>query len=109
MTYPTAQLPTADSTTTARVATLRAELRDDTSFVATPAPRLTWTVEAGEAAWMQASAALTDGTEREPIDGRESALVVWPCAPLTAGEAREQRVRVPIDPGSEPDWSEPLR
>src|SRR3954452_16445446 len=105
MTYPTAQLPTADSTTTARVATLRAELRDDTSFVATPAPRLTWTVEAGEPAWMQASADLTDGTETVTIDGRQSALVVWPFTPLEAGEARDVRVRARAESGSETDWS----
>ena len=32
-------------TESSRVATLRAELRDDTAFVATPTPRLSWTVE----------------------------------------------------------------
>ena len=38
----------------ARIATLRAELRDDTVFVATPAPRLSWTVETQEPGWRQA-------------------------------------------------------
>ncbi len=40
---------------------LRVELRDDVPFVATPTPRLTWTVETGEPGWVQASAELSDG------------------------------------------------
>ena len=45
----------------ARIDSLRAELRDDTAFVATATPRLTWTVESEEPGWLQAAADLTDG------------------------------------------------
>src|SRR4051794_15304821 len=92
-----------------RVASLRAELRDDTAFVAVPSPRLTWTVESEDPAWIQASVDLTDGAETVSIDGRESVLVAWPFVPLKGGEAREIRVRARSESGPETDWSEPLR
>jgi hypothetical protein len=44
-----------------RIGTLRAELRDDTSFVATAAPRLSWTVDSSQPGWIQAGADITDG------------------------------------------------
>ena len=50
---------------TARIATLRAELRDDTAFVATPTPRLSWTVEA-DAARMGAGGGRHHGRQRRP-------------------------------------------
>ncbi|MEV4686264.1 alpha-L-rhamnosidase [Microbacterium sp. LWH3-1.2] len=90
-----------------RVATLRAELRDDTAFVATPTPRLTWTVSAA-AGWLQDRAEVTDGIETVSLDGPDSVLVAWPFAPLTAGEAREVQVRVHAGDGRSTDWSAPL-
>ncbi|GAA1969622.1 alpha-L-rhamnosidase [Microbacterium deminutum] len=92
-----------------RVATLRAELRDDTAFVAVPAPRLTWTVEADAVDWVQSSVELTDGPQTVTVDGRSSVLVAWPFAPLAAGEARNVAVRVRAESGGETGWSEPLR
>ena len=82
-----------------RVATLRAELRDDTAFVATPTPRLSWTVESAEPGWLQASAELSDGLETVTLDGRASVLVAWPFAPLAPGERRDVTVRVRADVG----------
>ena len=61
--------------TDTRVATLRAELRDDTPFVATPTPRLTWTVESAEPDWRQADVERTDGTQTVTLDGHDSVLV----------------------------------
>ena len=93
----------------ARIATLRAELRDDSTFVATPTPRLTWTVEAVESDWVQQSVELTDGLTTVTIDGRDSVLVRWPFAPLDVGEHRNLRVRARATSGTETEWSEPLR
>ena len=92
-----------------RVATLRAELRDDTAFVATSTPRLSWTVESSEAGWLQASAELSDGRETVTIDGRDSVLVAWPFAPLAPGERRDVTVRVTATSGAATTSSEPLR
>jgi alpha-L-rhamnosidase len=94
--------------TDARVETLRAELREDTLFVATSTPRLTWTVATEEPAWMQAAVELTDGRDTLTVDGDESVLVPWPFAPLAAGEIREIRVRVRAASGTQTPWSEPL-
>ena len=89
----------------ARIDSLRAELRDDTAFVATATPRLTWTVESDEPGWLQAGADLTDGAATVSVEGRDSVLVAWPFAPLAAGEAREVSVRArsgPAPAGSSP-------
>lgn len=89
-------------------ARLRVELRDDTADVATPAPRLSWTVDGAAPGWMQASAELTDGRDTVTVTGRDSVLVAWPFAPLVPGESREVSVRARAQDGSETAWSEPL-
>ncbi|WP_243076488.1 alpha-L-rhamnosidase [Microbacterium sp. SS28] len=96
-------------TTPSRIATLRAELRDDTAFVATATPRLSWTVESDEPGWLQASADLTDGLETVTIDGGDSVLVAWPFAPLAVGEIRDVAVRARSTAGAETPWSDALR
>ncbi|GAA1994193.1 alpha-L-rhamnosidase [Microbacterium pumilum] len=93
----------------ARVATLRAELRDDTAFVATPTPRLSWTIESDEPGWVQASAEVSDGTQTAAIEGRASVLIAWPFAPLAPGESRDITVRVRSTAGGDTGVSEPLR
>ena len=93
----------------ARIDSLRAELRDDTAFVATATPRLTWTVESDEPGWLQAGADLTDGAATVSVEGRDSVLVAWPFAPLAAGEAREVSVRARSTGGAETAWSSPVR
>ena len=93
----------------ARIASVRAELRDDTAFVATATPRLTWTVESDDPGWLQAGADLTDGAATLTIEGRDSVLVAWPFTPLAAGESRDVSVRVRSTDGAETTWSDPIR
>ena len=98
----------AAAPTTARIATVRAELRDDTAFVATPSPRLTWTVETDEPGWRQASAELRAGDESVTLDGDGSVLVAWPFEPLAVGERRSVQVRATAASGTATEWSDPL-
>ena len=93
---------------TAQIATVRAELRDDTPFVATPTPRLSWTVVSPDDGWLQSSVEIADGLETVALDGGESVLVDWPFAPMTAGEVRSVRVRAHSVGGSSTPWSRPL-
>lgn len=95
-------------TDTARIATLKAELRDDTVLVATPTPRLSWTVETTAADWLQASVELSDGVRTVVVDGGDSVLVPWPFEPLAPGEARRVRVRATAVSGAQTGWSSPL-
>ncbi|QIG39309.1 family 78 glycoside hydrolase catalytic domain [Microbacterium sp. 4R-513] len=92
---------------TARIATLRAELRDDSSVVAVAEPRLSWTVEDAAPGWIQTRAEATDGIETVSLEGRGSVLVAWPFSPLAAGESREVSVRA-FSAEGETAWSEPL-
>lgn len=101
----TGHTPTSPST--ARIASVRAELREDSAFVATPTPRLSWTVESTDA-WMQAEAEVSDGRETAVVAGSGSILVSWPFAPLAAGESREVTVRARATDGTETPWSAPL-
>lgn len=94
---------------TARVATVRAELRDDSPFVATPTPRLSWTVQTPQPGWSQASVELTDGMQTVTLTGADSVLVAWPFTPLAAGETRAVSVRVRSSAGLLTDWSTPRR
>lgn len=92
----------------ARIATLRAELRDDTALVATPTPRLSWTVETVEPDWRQATAELRSGDEVVRLGGDESVLVDWPFAPLDPGGRATVQVRATAASGTATDWSDPL-
>ncbi|MEL5991795.1 family 78 glycoside hydrolase catalytic domain [Microbacterium phosphatis] len=87
---------------------LRAELRDDAPWVATPAPRLSWRVDADESGWLQAGAEVECEGEHVRVEGRDSVLVPWPFRPLRAGEVRTVRVRVTSESGVETEWSRPL-
>ncbi|HZW42351.1 MAG TPA: alpha-L-rhamnosidase N-terminal domain-containing protein, partial [Agromyces sp.] len=98
----------APSRPAARIATLRAELRDDSVFVATPTPRLSWTVATDEPDWRQASAEFRSGDDVVRVDTDASVLVDWPFAPLAAGETREVRVRATAASGTITAWSESL-
>ncbi|SDQ31106.1 alpha-L-rhamnosidase [Microbacterium sp. cf332] len=92
----------------AAVASLRAELRDDSSLVATPAPRLTWTIDTDESDWAQTRVDLDDGSGIVELVQSESALVAWPFAPLAAGETRLVRVRARGASGTLTPWSDAL-
>ncbi|MXS74505.1 alpha-L-rhamnosidase [Microbacterium sp. CSI-V] len=87
---------------------LHADLREDTPFVATALPRLSWRVRTATPDWRQSSAELTDGVDTVALAGGESVLVDWPFRPLTAGEEREVRVRVTDTAGAISPWSPPL-
>lgn len=89
------------------IATLRAELRDDTALVATPTPRLTWTVTS-DTTWVQESAELSDGTHTATVTGRDSVLVAWPFPPLAPGESRHVTVRAHATSGEHTPWSSPV-
>lgn len=97
------------SSPTPVIARIRAELRDETAFVATRTPRLTWTVSDDAGGWLQSDADLTDGRETVFHDGRDSVLVSWPFTPLASGEIREVRVRARAESGAQTEWSDPLR
>ena len=84
-----------------RIATLRAELRDDTAFVATPTPRLTWTVASESPDWLQARAELSDGTERSTVDGPTSRSRRVAVRTARAGETREITVARPRSSGGD--------
>lgn len=86
---------------------LRAELREDAPWVATPRPRLTWEVGAGPS-WRQSWAEVRSGDAAVRIDGGRSVLVDWPFEPLAAGEQRFVSVRAGAEDGRETPWSEPL-
>ncbi|MFF2487164.1 family 78 glycoside hydrolase catalytic domain [Microbacterium sp. NPDC058062] len=91
-----------------RVTTLTAELRVDSAAVASPTPRLSWTVSSSEPGWRQEWAELRRGTEVVRREGRDSVLVDWPFAPLSAGERTEVQLRVGSTDGHETPWSAPL-
>ena len=63
-------------------------------MVATPAPRLTWTVETEEPSWLQASAELRSGAEPPSSRVATPCSIEWPFAPLAPGETRAVQVRV---------------
>ncbi|NYD67587.1 family 78 glycoside hydrolase catalytic domain [Agromyces atrinae] len=94
--------------TSARIGRLRAELRDDSALVATPTPRLTWTVVSDEPGWTQAAVELRSGDAVVRLDGADSVLVDWPFAPLEASEVREIAVRAFSVDGRETAWSAPV-
>ena len=106
--HPANGAPTYRGIVPPRVASLTAELRTDSSAVATPTPRLTWTVATDRPGWRQAWAELRRGAEIVRLPGRDSVLVDWPFAPLTAGERTEVEVRAGSTEGHETPWSEPL-
>jgi alpha-L-rhamnosidase len=82
------------STADAAIPILRAELRDDTAFVAAARPRLSWRTRTDAPGWRQGAAELTDGERTVRHEGDTAVLVAWPFRPLDAGEDRAVRVRV---------------
>ncbi|MCU1526499.1 MAG: alpha-L-rhamnosidase, partial [Frondihabitans sp.] len=94
---------------TSSVATLRAETRSDSTDVATPTPRLTWTTKSTSGDWAQAKAEIElDGAEVVERVGRESVLVAWPFAALSPRQTVSVRVRVTGRDGEISEWSEPV-
>jgi alpha-L-rhamnosidase len=94
---------------TATVTSLRAELRHDTTDVATPTPRLTWTTASDENDWVQTRAELRlDGERSVVVEGRDAVLVDWPFEPIGPRSRHSVRVRVAGPDAQLSAWSEPL-
>ncbi len=88
------------------IASLRAELRSDSAWVAVARPRLSWTVSANPG-WQQAWAEIRSGREAVRV-GDESAFVPWPFSDLAAGERRRVAVRAASVDGRVTAWSDEL-
>lgn len=94
---------------TSFIATLTAELRIDSPFVAVDRPRLSWTVQTDTEGWVQEWAELRRGDEVVRRAGRDSVLVDWPFTPLSPGERAEIQVRAGSASALATEWSAPLR
>ncbi len=93
---------------TARIGRLVAELRTDSPFVATPTPRLSWTVATDQPGWIQAFAEVRSGADVVRLDGRGSNLVEWPFRPLAPGQRVRVAVRAAATSGAVTDWSDDI-
>jgi alpha-L-rhamnosidase len=88
---------------------LRAEYRQDSSWVASVRPRLSWIATTDESRWVQTAAELTlDGGAPVVLTGPENILVDWPFDDLRPREAVVVRVRLRDGDGTWSDPSEPL-
>ena len=93
---------------TATVTSVRAELRTDSTDVATPTPRLSWTSASTANDWVQASAEIELGGDQVvTLTGRESVLVAWPFDAIAPRSRHSIRVRVTGNDGGVSEWSEP--
>ncbi|HMP43300.1 MAG TPA: alpha-L-rhamnosidase, partial [Roseiflexaceae bacterium] len=96
------------------VGNLRVEQNRDGFGIASATPRISWSMAAAPAGWVQAAYMI----ERRMADGRleasgridthDSVLQPWPFAPLAAREQCEIRVQVWGNDGSVSPWSPPL-
>lgn len=86
--------------------TIRIEYGED--VLATPTPRLSWTLADAPDGWLQASAEVRDGDQVVTLQGRDSVLVDWPYNPLQHGEIHHVSVRVTGTDGVTSEWSEPV-
>lgn len=99
--------PSAESA--ASVYGVQAELRDDSSVVPVPRPRLSWKVATDEPGWVQTSVRINNGHEEVTLKGPDSVLVEWPFADLAPGERQAVSIKVRSEEGVETGWSKPLR
>lgn len=93
---------------TASIRSLTADLRTDTTFVVTPTPRLSWTIETDEPGWLQSAAEVRQGNRVVRLEGRASNLVSWPFAPLAPGEETRIAVRAFATSGTVTGFSDDL-
>jgi alpha-L-rhamnosidase len=98
------------TTTGPMVSWIRLEY-EETEFVPTARPRISWRVAADEPSWIQSRAKLKLARNGEvhivEHRGSESVLVDWPFEALVAGESAELRVQVAGPAGRLGPWSEP--
>jgi alpha-L-rhamnosidase len=92
------------------VRSVRVEYRADSSIVAVPRPRVSWTTVTEAPGWIQARAELEWSGDRQTaiVDGAESQLVAWPFAPLGVRERGQLRIRVTGEDGTRSPWSDPI-
>lgn len=88
---------------------LSAEYRRDSSWVATPRPRLSWVFTQAPPGWSQAAAELRLNDDRmEQINGPLNVFVGWPFEDLVARETYQVQVRLQGTDGIWTAWSDPL-
>jgi len=76
-------------------------------FVSSPTPLLTWAVSTQSPAWIQTRVELKlDDDLIVALDGRESARVEWPFAPIRPRATHSLSVRVTGNDGKQSAWSE---
>ena len=81
--------------TTAERLTARAEYRQDSPWMPTPQPRLSWIFETEQAGWRQLRAEIrTDDGHAATIDGEKNSFVEWPFTPLEPREPVTAEVRL---------------
>lgn len=94
------------------VGELTADLNPVGSFVAAPAPRLSWTVQTDRADWLQQGVAIElnrGGRVRVvQLATADSVFVAWPFEEIGPREAVTVRVRVTGVDGDSSPWSSPL-
>ncbi|WP_144874511.1 alpha-L-rhamnosidase [Microbacterium sp. 1.5R] len=94
---------------TVRVTGVRLGRRRDAAVASSPAPPISWIVEA-PAHWRAQRAALRLDGGPERLIASDPVLCAWPFPPLTAGYGgHELEVRVQGDDGAWSEWSDPLR
>ena len=92
----------------ARVASVTAEHRSDSPFVATDRPRVSWIVDDAPVGWTQSAAQVRlDGANVVQLEGDENVLRPWPFAPLADDRPHMIEVRVADALGSFSGWSSP--
>lgn len=95
-----------------RTIRLRAGYRDDTEFVATASPALSWQVDSSRPSWLQVAAEIElrrgGSTEQFRISARSSTHVAWPFEPLRPRERVFVRVRAQGNDNRWSEWSPPL-
>ena len=101
------------NTASVSVSELTADLNPSGHFVASPAPRLSWTVQTDGVDWLQqgVSIELERGGEARVVQlaTQESVFVDWPFDPISPRESVRVRVRVTGTDGDSSPWSSPLK
>ena len=94
---------------TADRVTARVEYRQDSPWLATPRPRLSWIFETGQAGWRQRRAEVrTDDGRVATLDGEKNFFVEWPFPPVEPREAVTVEVRLQSVDDQWTAWSAPV-
>lgn len=94
---------------TAAIARLHAEQRPSAFGIATPIPRLSWSVDSTDTDAVQVAYELeSDGVSTGRVVSADQVLLSWPFAPLASRARAEVRVRSWLSTGTQTPWSDPL-